>query len=292
MINLTYNDKLIIEEALDNYFNYSINELNLFEENIQGKKINLMMDGSLFDKNLMYNDCDCLNISINSSILYFTNNNIKIDYIYTAFGNITFLKNLINNIKYDKLKINNINILSLQNNNLFREFKSRGKCLSDIKEEDLNNATTNLKMIELFKKNFINFTNLKRCHKIKINKSIQVHKTSNVLWYKKLKCEYSVVLTAGILTILHLLKLKCEIYINGFNFNLIDGNYHTMDYYKHTPEHHYRTEMSSLELTHLKNTKFIKGIEQDKYVLYLLKNKFNDKLHFQKEIEVALNNIK
>ena len=292
MNNLTFKDKEIIEKALNDYFNSEIGELNSFEKDIQGKKVNLIMDGEYFDKNLMYNSENCINITVNCGILYFMNNNINIDYIYTAFGNITFLKNLINNTIHRTLNVNKIRILSLQNNNLFRGFKSFCKCLNKIKLEDLNKVTTNLTMIELLKNNNIHYQNLKRCHKKKNNEFIQVEKTSNVIWYKQLKCKYSVLLTAGILTILHLLKLNCEIYINGFNFNLIKGNYHTMDYYKYTPQFHNRTTMNSLELIHLKQDKFIKGIEQDKYVLYLLKNKFNNKLHFQDKINISLNKLK
>lgn len=291
MLNLTEEDKKNINTALDNYFNYEISDLNTFEKNIQGKKINLIMDGEYFDKNFMYQSDNYLNITVNCGIFYFTNNNINIDYIYTAFGNITFLKNLISNIIQNTLNKNEINILSLQNNNLFREFKSKGKSLKTIKLDKLYNCTTNLKMIELLKNNYINFINLKRCHQQKINKFININKVSNFVWYKQFKCKYSVVLTAGVLTILHLLKLNCEIYINGFNFNLIDGNYHTIDYYKYTPEYHDRTKMSSLNLKHLKQDKFIKSIEQDKYVLYLLKNKCNKQLHFQKQIKVALDNL-
>lgn len=286
MINLSDDDKKSIYIALKKYFRkeFDYSTLNEFEKNIYTKKINLIMDGELYSDSLLKQDA--INITINGGVFNFINKGINIDYIYSALGNEIFTKNLLLNIVNNTLKTNHVNILSLQSNKLTNRLKINNNLLHKLDKNKLENSKTSIDIINLLIYNHENkFMKMKKCHRHKLESILKLKHVSNYDWYKKFKKEHKMNLTAGILCILHLLKLKCDIYINGFNFNLISGNYHSIEYYKYTPEQHFRTNMSSLTLNHLNDERHIKGIEQDKYVLYLLCYYiFPNNIHFQKEI--------
>ena len=293
MINLSDDNKKMIYLGLKKYFSKEFDylTLNQFEKDIYGKKVNLIMDGELYSDSLLQDDA--LNITVNGALFKFINKGINIHYIYSAFGNEIFIKNLLSNIVNNTIGTNKINILSLQSNKLTIRLKIHNKLLYKIDKLKLENSKNSIDIINLLIYNHENkFMKMKKCHRHKLESILNFKHVSNYEWYTIFKKQYKMVLTSGILCLLHLLKLRCDVYVNGFNFNLISGHYHTMDYYKYTPEQHFRTSMDSLTLNHLNNKeRHIKGIEQDKYVLYLLLNYFfKDNLHFQKEINEKYSN--
>lgn len=312
MIKLNNDDKKIINSFINFYFNENIsyNDLNTYEKDIYGKSINLIMDGVHFDLNFLNNDNNKLNITINGGYMSLIKK-INIDYIFSAFGNYFFSKNFLghlienysNHINYNNDSTNNnndstnnnnnsnqIKILSLQTTKLSNRFYLNNKQIQLINLEDLKKTEHSNDVLHLLKFNYENnYECLKKCHKKKCTELFKLDYTYNQKMYRTIKKKFKLVLSSGILTILHLLKLKCTIYINGFNFNLLEGKYHNIEYYKYTEKEQYRTEMDSKNLTHLKQERFVKGIEQDKYVLYLLKFKYlNDKIFLQNNLHNAL----
>lgn len=296
MIKLNNNDKKIINEFINFYFNENIScdDLNIYEKDIYGKNINLIMDGEHFDLNFINNNNN-LNITINGGYMSLIKK-INIDYIFSAFGNYLFPKNFLGyliesyNNGSNNSNNNKVKILSLQTTKLSERFYLNNKQIQLINLEDLKKAENSIDILRLLKINSEhNYDCLKRCHKEKCTELFKLKYTYNKKMYRAIKKKFKLVLSSGILTILHLLKLKCNIYINGFNFNLLEGKYHNIEYYKYTKNEQYRTEMDSKNLTHLKQERFVKGIEQDKYVLYLLKFKyFNDKIFLQNNLYNAL----
>lgn len=300
MNKLNNDDKKIINEFINFYFNENIsyNDLNIYEKDIYGKSINLIMDGEHFDLNFLNNENNKLNITINGGYMSLIKK-INIDYIFSAFGNYLFPKNflghLIENFNNGTNNSNNnysnqVKILSLQTTKLSNRFYLNNKQIQLIDLEHLKKSENSNNILHLLKFNYENnYECLKRCHKEKCTELFKLDYTYNQKMYRTIKKKFKLVLSSGILTILHLLKLKCKIYINGFNFNLLEGKYHNIEYYKYTEKEQYRTEMDSKNLTHLKQERFVKGIEQDKYVLYLLKFKyFNDKIFLQNNLYNSL----
>jgi hypothetical protein len=307
MTKLNNDDKKIISEFINFYFNENIsyNDLNTYEKDIYGKSINLIMDGEHFDFNFLNNDNNKLNITINGGYMSLIKK-INIDYIFSAFGNYFFPKNFLghlienfsnnNNNKINNNNSNNSNynnqvkILSLQTTKLSNRFYLNNKQIQLIDLEHLKKSENSNDILHLLKFNYENnYECLKRCHKEKCTELFKLDYTYNQKMYRTIKKKFKLCLSSGILTILYLLKLKCKIYINGFNFNLLGGKYHRFEYYKYTENEHYRLSMDSANLKHLKQERFMKGVEQDKYVLYLLKFKyFNDKIFLQNNLYNAL----
>ena len=299
MIKLNDDDKKTINTFIDFYFSQNViyNDLNLYEKDIYGKNINLVMDGEHFDLKFLNNDNN-LNITINGGYMSLIKK-MNINYIFSAFGNYLFPKNFLgyviensnnNNDNNNDNKNEKIKILSLQTTKLSERFYNNNKQIQLIDLQELKKAENCIDILHLLKLNYEhNYQFLKRCHKEKCTEFFKLKYTYNQKMYRYIKKKFKLVLSSGILTILHLLKLKCNIYINGFNFNLLEGKYHRTEYYKYTENQHYRTKMDSKSLTHLKQDRFIKGIEQDKYVLYLLKFKyFNYNIFLQSNLHNAL----
>jgi len=248
-----------VYENLNNFF-YKCELLD--ELNIKGKTINYVTDSEEVIDELHNIDTNILTICCNSSILFFNENNINIDYVFANFNHLC-TKFYCSYYLENRQKLKNLKKIIQMNNRI--HYNNSIKNLKII-EQNYENKELEKELKNTYIENYNDLNILTEKYENNIDNSNEI--TNKIIKSEFLNFEYfyEYDLSTGMLGLLYLIKLKCKINLYGFTFNLTNKRYHCSNVEKYLFElKHLNSKKSSDAWVHKQE-----GQSIEQFILFYL----------------------